>query len=300
RAYHGVGFGGISVGGIPFNRRMYNGQLLPNVSHLSSTHSYDQTFIKGQPEGGAAMAEELEKIIYLNDPSTIAAVIAEPMQGSGGVVPSPKGYLEKLREITKKHGILLIFDEVITGFGRLGHLWASERYGIEPDMITFAKGVTSGTVPMGGVMASSDIYNAFMQGGTQDHVAEFPHGYTYTAHPLAIAAANAALDVYLEEDLFNRAKESEDFWADCAMELKGTKNVIDIRTIGLTAGIELSSRPELVGQRGLELLDRAFHEHNLMIRVTGDTIALTPPLIISRQEIEQLFDTLKKLINSVA
>ena len=299
RAYHGVGFGGISVGGIAFNRKMYSAQLLPGVDHLPTTYNHEhQKFSIGEPEWGAHLADDLERLIMQNDPSTVAAVIVEPMSGSGGVVPPPKGYLEKLRAISKKYNVLLIFDEVITGFGRLGHLWAAERYNIEPDMICFAKGVTSGTVPMGGVLASSEIYDAFMQG--PEHVAEFAHGYTYTAHPLAIAAANATLDVYLEEGLFQRAKDLEPFFAEAAMTLKKAKNVVDIRTLGLTAGIELSSREGKVGERGLEILDRLFNEYNLMVRVTGDTIALTPPLIISKQEIEEIFDKIGKLLAVLA
>ena len=295
RAYHGVGFGGISVGGIGFNRKMYNANLLPNVDHLPHTYNYEhQKFSKGEPDWGMHLADELERLVYLHDASTIAAVIVEPMSGSGGVVVPPKGYLKRLRELTSKYGILLIFDEVITGFGRLGHLWAAERYGIEPDMICFAKGMTSGTVPAGGTLVSAEIYNAFMQG--PEHVSELPHGYTYSAHPLAIAAANAALDVYLEEDLFGRAKGLEDFWADAIHSLKGAKHVIDIRNLGLTAAIEMESRPGLIGQRGLEVLDRCFNEHDLMLRVTGDTIALTPPLIIAKQEIEMIVDKIGKVL----
>lgn len=299
RAYHGVGFGGISVGGIAFNRKMYHTQMLPGVDHLPQTYSYEhQKFTIGEPEWGAHLADDLERLINQNDPSTVAAVIVEPMQGSGGVVPPPKGYLQRLREISKKYSVLLIFDEVITGFGRLGHLWAAERYAIEPDMIVFAKGVTSGAVPLGGVLASAEIYEAFMQG--PQHVSEFPHGYTYSAHPLAIAAANAALDVYLEEGLFQRAKDLEQFWGEAAMTLKNANHVIDIRTLGLTAGIEMRSREGKVGERGLEVLDRAFNEQKLMVRVTGDTIALTPPLIISKQEIEDIFGRLGKLLAGVA
>ncbi len=185
------------------------------------TYSRDhQRFTKGEPEWGAHLADELERIVNINDASTIAAVIVEPMSGSGGVLPAPKGYLERIRAISKKHGILMILDEVITGFGRLGHLWASERYGVEPDMITFAKGMTSGTVPAGGVIASSDVYDAFIQNAGPHHVAELPHGYTYSGHPLAVAAAQASLDVYLNEGLFQRAKELEPFWYDAVMSLK--------------------------------------------------------------------------------
>jgi beta-alanine--pyruvate transaminase len=286
------------VGGIGFNRKMYNAQLLPNIDHLPHTYSREhQKFTKGEPEWGAHLADDLERLVYLHDASTIAAVIVEPMPGSTGVLPPPKGYLARLREITKKYNILLIFDEVITGFGRLGYLWAAERYGVTPDMITFAKGVTSGAVPMGGTLVTSEIYQAFMQGPA--HVAELPHGYTYSAHPLAIAAANAALDIYQKEKLFERARELESFWADAIMSLKDAKYVVDIRTLGLTAAIELESRPNLLGQRALEVLDRGFNEYDIMMRVTGDIIALTPPLIITQDEIGMIVEKIRKLLQSI-
>ena len=241
RGYHGVGFGGISVGGIVGNRKLF-GSLLAGVDHLPSTYNREQqAFTKGEPEWGAHLADELERIVALHDASTIAAVIVEPMAGSTGVLPPPKGYLQRLRAICDKHGILLIFDEVITGFGRLGYAFAAERYGVIPDMITFAKGVTSGTVPMGGVIVRKGIYDAFMRG--PEHVVELFHGYTYSAHPLACAAGLATLDLYRDEDLFARAKKLEPRWADAAMGLKGLPNVLDIRTVGLTAGIDLASRP---------------------------------------------------------
>jgi beta-alanine--pyruvate transaminase len=219
------------------------------------------------------------------------------MAGSTGVLAPPKGYLERLRAICDKHGILLIFDEVITGFGRLGYGFAAERYGVEPDMITFAKGITSGAVPMGGVLVRDSIYNAFMNG--PEHVIELFHGYTYSAHPLACAAGLATLDLYREENLFERARKLEPVWAAAAMGLKGLPNVLDIRTIGLVAGIDLASRPDAVGKRAYEAMEKAFGEHDLMIRVTGDTIALSPPLIISESEIGELFDKMAKVIKSL-
>src|SRR5215218_2638553 len=257
RGYHGVGFGGISVGGIVANRK-YFGALLTGVDHLPHTYNREQqAFTKGEPDWGAHLADDLERIVTLHDASTIAAVIVEPMAGSTGVLPSPKGYLQRLRAICDKHGILLIFDEVITGFGRLGFAFASERYGVIPDMICFAKGVTSGSVPMGGVLSRALIHDAFMNG--PEHVIELFHGYTYSAHPLACAAGLAALDLYREEDLFARAKTIEPMWYDAAMSLKGLPNVLDIRCVGITAAFDLASKPDGVGKRGYEAMERGFH-----------------------------------------
>src|SRR5580692_3994813 len=231
RGYHGVGFGGISVGGIVNNRKFF-GSLLTGVDHLPATYDRaHQAFTKGEPEWGAHLADDLERLVALHDASTIAAVIVEPMAGSTGVLPPPKGYLERLRAICDRHGILLIFDEVITGFGRLGHAFAAERYGVTPDMITFAKGITSGAVPMGGVIARDGIYETFMRG--PEHVIELFHGYTYSAHPLACAAGLATLDLYRDEKLFERAKALEQVFADAAMTLKSVSGVLDIRTVGL-------------------------------------------------------------------
>ncbi|WP_436642854.1 aspartate aminotransferase family protein [Microbaculum sp. FT89] len=298
RGYHGVGFGGISVGGIVNNRKFFGG-LLTGVDHLPHTYNRaEQAFTRGEPEWGAHLADNLESIVALHDASTIAAVVVEPMAGSTGVLPPPKGYLRKLREICDKHGILLIFDEVITAFGRLGFATAAERYGVVPDMITFAKGVTSGTVPMGGVIVRKPIYDAFMNG--PEHVIELFHGYTYSAHPIAVAAGLATLDVYLDEGLFDRARELETEWADAAMSLRGKPNVVDIRTIGLVAAIDLESRPGAVGARAYEAMDRGFHEYDMMMRVTGDTIALSPPLTISRDQIGGLFDGLGKLLGELS
>src|ERR1700761_235010 len=255
RGYHGVGFGGMSVGGIVNNRKFF-GSLLAGVDHLPATYNREhQAFTKGEPEWGAHLADELERIVALHDASTIAAVIVEPMAGSTGVLPSPKGYLQRLRAICDKHGILLIFDEVIPGLGRLRFPFAAERYGVLPDIVTFAKGVTSGTVPMGGVIARKPIYQAFMHGPEQ--VIELFHGYTYSAHPLACAAGLATLALYREEKLFERAFTIESKFADAAMSLKGLPNVLDIRTVGLTAGIDLASQPDGVGKRAYAAMERA-------------------------------------------
>src|SRR5262245_23375217 len=297
RGYHGVGFGGIAVGGIVNNRKQF-GALVAGVDHLQTTYNREkQAFSIGEPEWGAHLADELDRLVALHDASTIAAVIVEPMAGSTGVLPPPKGYLERLRAICNKHGILLIFDEVITAFGRLGHGFAAERYGVEPDMITFAKGVTSGAVPMAGVVVSKQIYDAFMNG--PEHVIELFHGYTYSAHPLACAAGLASLDVYREEGLFERAQALEEKWADAAMGLKGLPNVLDIRTVGLVAGIDLASRPDAVGKRAYEAMETGFNEFGLMVRVTGDTIALSPPLIVSENEIGEIFDKLARVLRTL-
>jgi beta-alanine--pyruvate transaminase len=298
RGYHGVGFGGISVGGIVTNRKFF-GTLLAGVDHLPATYNREQqAFTKGEPDWGAHLADELERVVALHDASTIAAVIVEPMAGSTGVLPPPKGYLQRLRAICDKHRLLLIFDEVITGFGRLGHSFAAERYGVVPDLITFAKGITSGTVPMGGVIVRAPIYEAFMRG--PEHVVELFHGYTYSAHPLACAAALAALDLYRDEDLFARAKRLEPLWADAAMGLKGLPNVLDIRTLGLTAGIDLAARPDAPGKRAYDAMVKAFQDENMVIRVTGDTIALTPPLIVGEGEIADMFERVARVIKAVA
>jgi beta-alanine--pyruvate transaminase len=297
RGYHGVGFGGISVGGIVNNRKFF-GSLLTGVDHLPHTYNREtQAFTKGDPEWGGHLADDLERIAALHDPSTIAAVIVEPMAGSTGVLPAPKGYLARLRAICDKYGILLILDEVITGFGRLGFAFAAERYGVVPDIITFAKGITSGAVPMGGAIVRAPVYDAFMRG--PEHVIELFHGYTYSAHPLACAAGLAALDLYRKEKLFERARALEPKFADAAMALRGLPGVLDIRTIGLVAGIDLASKPDGFGKRAYAAMEKAFHEHGLMIRVTGDTIALSPPLIASEDEIGEIFAKVGKVIEAV-
>ena len=299
RGYHGVGFGGTSVGGIVNNRKVY-GTLLAGVDHLPATYDREkQAFTKGEPDYGAHFADELENLVNLHGANTIAAVLVEPMAGSTGVLPPPKGYLKRLREISQKHGILLIFDEVITGYGRLGHAFAAERYGVVPDMITFAKGVTNGAAPMGGVIVRDTIHDAFMNG--PEHMVEFTHGYTYSAHPLACAAGLATLDIYRDEKLFERAKKLEPAFAEAVMSLKGQPNVLDIRTVGLTAGIDLAPRAaDLVGKRGYDAMTNAFHDNDLMLRIAGDTLALTPPLIISEDQIGEVVEKVGKVIRAVA
>ncbi len=294
RAYHGVGFGGISVGGIVTNRRTF-GTLLTGVDHLPTTYDRaHQAFTKGEPDYGAHFADELERIVALHDPSTIAAVIVEPMAGSTGVLPPPKGYLKKLREICDKHAILLIFDEVITGYGRLGHAFAAERYGVVPDIITFAKGVTAGAVPMGGAIVRKGIYEAFMKG--PEHVIELFHGYTYSAHPLACAAGLATLDLYAAEGLFERARALEPMFADAAMALRDKPGVLDIRTVGLTAAFDIAPREGKPGLRAFEALERGFHEEGVMFRTSGDALVVTPPLIISEAQVGELMEKIGRLI----
>jgi beta-alanine--pyruvate transaminase len=294
RGYHGVGFGGTSVGGIVNNRKMF-GTLLAGVDHLPHTYDRDkQAFSKGEPDYGAHFADELERLVNLHGASTIAAVIVEPMAGSTGVLPAPKGYLKRLRDITAKHGILLIFDEVITGYGRLGFAFAAERYGVLPDMLTFAKGITNGAAPMGGVLVRDTIHDAFMTG--PEHMVELTHGYTY----LACAAGLATLDIYRDEKLFERANKLEPKFADAVMSLRNQPNVVDIRTVGLTAGIDLAPRADAPGKRGFDGLNSAFHDNDLMVRVAGDTLALTPPLIVTEDQIGEIVDKVAKVIRAVA
>jgi len=297
RGYHGVGFGGISVGGMVANRKFY-GPLLAGVDHLPHTYNRaEQAFTIGEPEWGAHLADELQRLVELHDASTIAAVIVEPMAGSTGVLPPPKGYLKRLREICDKHGILLIFDEVITGFGRLGHATASERFGVAPDIITFAKGITSGTVPMGGAVVHNRIYEAFQTG--PDHAIDLFHGYTYSGHPLAAAAALATLDLYRDEGLFERAKKLEPHIAEASMTLKGHPLVLDVRTIGLVAAVDLAPVDGLPGKRGFDAMRAAFHDENMMVRVSGDSIAFSPPLIVSADEIDDIFARFKRVLDKV-
>ena len=298
RAYHGVGFGGISVGGIVNNRKMY-GTLLAGVDHLPATHSLEHNaFTRGQPAWGAHLADELEKLVALHDAATIAAVIVEPVAGSAGVLVPPKGYLERLRAICDRHGILLIFDEVITGFGRLGASFAAERFGVIPDLMTTAKGITSGTVPMGATFVRQGLYDAFMQAAPEGGIELF-HGYTYSGHPLACAAGLATLDLYRDEGLFERAAALEPYWQEAVHSLKGRPHVIDIRNIGLMAGIEMESRPGKAGARGSEVFLRCFDD-GVLLRFTGDTIALSPPLIIEKPQIDRIVETLSRAIQATA
>jgi beta-alanine--pyruvate transaminase len=296
RGYHGVNFGGMAVGGITVNKKMF-GPGVAGVDHIRHTHDLSRnSFSKGQPAHGAEFADELERLCALHDASSIAAVIVEPLAGSAGVLVPPAGYLERLREICTKHGILLIFDEVITGFGRLGKPFGSQRFGVMPDLFTTAKGLTNGTVPMGAVFAKDSIYEAFMQGPAG---IELFHGYTYSGHPVACAAGIGTLDTYEEERLLTRAASLDKYWEDAAHALKGTRHVIDVRNCGLIAGIELEPRPGAPGVRGYEVFVRAF-EDGVLIRVTGDTIALSPPLIIEKPQIDRLFDTLRAVLASVS
>ncbi|WP_169566059.1 aspartate aminotransferase family protein [Sneathiella limimaris] len=297
RGYHGVGFGGISVGGIVANRKTF-GTLLTGVDHMPHTHLPEKNaFSRGIPEHGAELADELERIVTLHDASTIAAVIVEPVAGSTGVILPPKGYLKRLREICDKHGILLIFDEVITGFGRLGSAFATDYFDVKPDMITMAKGLTSGTIPMGGVVCSKDIYDAFMTG--PENMIELFHGFTYSGHPVAAAAGLATLDIYQEEGLFERANDLAPYWEDAVHSLKDCPNVIDIRNLGLIGAIELQPIEGKPTARAFEAFLKAY-EKGLMIRTTGDIIALSPPLICEKEHIDQIFDTLRTVLKEVA
>jgi beta-alanine--pyruvate transaminase len=297
RAYHGVGFGGISVGGMVNNRKHF-GPMLAGVDHLPHTYSREhQPFADGQPVWGAHLADDLERLVALHDASTIAAVIVEPMAGSTGVLPPPIGYLQRLRQICDRHGILLIFDEVITGFGRLGAAFAAERFGVIPDLLCFAKGVSNAAAPLGGVLARAPVYNAFMQG--PDHAIELMHGYTYSAHPLGVAAAHAALDLYQQENLFARALALEAIWAAAIQGLRDAPYVQDIRTIGLAAGIDLAPIADAPGKRGFDAMLSAFHEHDMMVRVSGDTIALSPPLVINEGEISTISQRFRSVLNSL-
>ena len=298
RGYHGVGFGGISVGGIPANRKAY-GSMLPRVDHMPHTHNLEKNaFSRGQPLWGAHLADELEsRIIALHDASNIAAVIVEPAAGSTGVLIPPVGYLQRLREICDKYGLLLIFDEVITGFGRTGHAFAAETFGVIPDMITFAKGVTNATIPLSGVLVRPAIHDAIVNNAPPGMVELF-HGYTYSGHPVATAAAEATLGLYHEEKLFERARELAPYFENAVHGLKGSRHVIDIRNYGMMAGIELEPRPGKPGARAFEVFLRCF-EKGVLIRVTGDIIALSPPLIIEKAQIDQLADTIAEVLKTI-
>ncbi len=298
KGYHGVGFGGISVGGLPNNRKFF-GSLLPGVDHLRHTLDIGKNaFSRGLPAHGLELVEDLERLVLLHDASTIAAVIVEPIAGSAGVILPPDGYLKRLREICDKHGILLIFDEVITGFGRVGNAFAAQRFGVTPDLITCAKGLSNGSIPMGAVLASDKVFDAFMHG--PEGMIELFHGYTYSGHPVACAAALATLDIYREEKLFDRAIELGQYWEDAIHALKDLPNVIDIRNYGLIGAIEMSSRPGAAGARAYEVFTRCFHDKDLLIRTTGDVIALSPPLIIEKSHIDQIFERIGEAIRETA
>ena len=296
KGYHGMGFGGLSVAGMGRHKRDF-GPLLPDVSHLPHTYSREhQAFSRGQPEWGAHLADALENIADINDPSTIAAVVIEPVTGSGGVLPPPKGYLERLRAICDKYGILLIFDEVITGFGRLGAAFGSTVLGVTPDIITCAKGMSNGAVPMGGMIASTKVYEAFTQG--PEVAIELMHGYTYSGHPLACAAAIATIDVYEEQDIFaNCARVSQRF-EEQAHSLKGEPYIVDVRNIGLLAAIDLAPKADAPGSRGAAVGAKCY-DAGVLVRASGDTLVISPPLIISESEIDQIFETIRTALRAL-
>jgi beta-alanine--pyruvate transaminase len=295
KGYHGVGFGGISVGGLVNNRRTY--LTLPGADHIAHTFDPERNaFSRGLPDHGAEKADEVERLVALHGAETIAAVIVEPVAGSAGVLPPPTGYLERLRAVCDRHGILLIFDEVITGFGRLGEPFAAQALGVIPDIMTTAKGITNGALPMGAVFAHPKVHDAIVQGPPA--AIEFFHGYTYSGHPVACAAALASLEIYRRDGLFTRVKSLAGLWEDSLHALRGKPNVIDIRNIGLMGAIELSPRPDAPSARGYEVLVKAL-KAGLLVRATGDIIALSPPLIISADEIGKLFEILGGVLDGV-
>ena len=295
RAYHGVNFGGLSVGGLPNNAKAFGPLLAGTEDFLPLQYDVKgDAFTKGEPEGGANYADALEAIIQKHGPESFAAVIVEPMTGSGGVFATPKEYLPRLRQICDRHGILLIFDEVITAFGRLGHAFGAERYGVTPDMIAFAKGITNGAVPMGGVLASSKLYDAFVE--EQDWSIALFHGYTYTGHPLAAAAGIATLDLYRDEDLFVKGRKLEPIFNDAVHSLKGLPHIIDIRSVGLAAAVELAPVAGAVGKRGYEAMRMLFHEENIVPRLSGDTIVLAPALVATQDHVNQIVEAMSKVL----
>ena len=296
RGYHGTNFGGTSVGGMVKNRMFYGG-LLSGIDHIRHTHDLEHNaFSRGQPDWGAHLADDLDRLAALHDPSTIAAVIVEPLAGSTGVLVPPRGYLRRLREICDRHDILLIFDEVITGFGRLGASFAADYFGVQPDILTTAKGLTNATVPMGAVFCRKKIYDAFLENTAQG--IELFHGYTYSGHPLAAAAGIATLDVYREEGLFERAAELAPYWEDGLWSLRGGRHVIDLRNLGLVAGIELEPRPGAPTARAGEAFHKCFDD-GVLIQVTGDTIALSPPLIVEKNQIDRIFGTIDGVLKTL-
>ncbi len=298
KGYHGVGFGGMSVGGIVNNRKFFGSSMLPGVDHLPHTLDIEHNaFTRGLPQWGAHLADELERIVALHDASTIAAVIVEPISGSAGVVLPPVGYLKRLREICDKHDILLIFDEVITGFGRVGKPFASQAFEVVPDLMTTAKGLTNGALPMGAVFSQRKIYDAFMQG--PENAIELFHGYTYSAHPVACAAALATLDVYAKDGLLTRAASVAPHLENAVHSLKGLPHVVDVRNYGLIGGVELEPRQGKPGTRGFDVFLKCF-ERGVLVRPSGDTIAMSPPLIVESKQIERIAETLASAIRETA
>jgi beta-alanine--pyruvate transaminase len=298
RSYHGVNFGGMSVGGIPGNRKTFGNSMLPGVDHMPHTHDLARNaFSKGQPQHGAEIADELERLVALHDASNIAAVIIEPMAGSTGVLIPPKGYLERLRSICDKHGILLIFDEVITGFGRLGGAFAYDAFGVKPDIMTMAKAINNATIPMGAVAIKQEVHDAVINAVPEGGM-EFMHGYTYSAHPIACAAANATLALYEKEQLFARAGKMAPYFERAAHALKGAKHVIDIRNTGLVAGIEMAPREGAPGKRGYEALVKCFNK-GVLVRTTGDIVAVSPPLVVEEAQIDRIFGTIADVLATI-
>jgi beta-alanine--pyruvate transaminase len=297
RGYHGVGLGGISVGGIAPNRKMFAPLMIPGVDHLPHTYNPEHMrYSRGQPSWGLHLAEELERLVALHDASTIAAVIVEPMQGSTGVVVPPQGYLQRIREICTKHGIVLIFDEVITGFGRLGTPFGADFFGVQPDLTTFAKAVNNATVPLGGVIARDEIYQAFMNG--PDYAIEFFHGYTYSGHPLAVAAAHATLDVLADEKLIERAATLAPILEEAVHSLQGEPHVVDVRNIGLAAAIEMSPIAGQPGLKGMKVFEKALDE-GLLVRFSGDTLAVAPPFISTETEVRDMVGRLRRALRAI-
>jgi len=297
RGYHGVNFGGMSVGGMPPNRKAWAGSMLAGVDHLP--HTFDlarNAFSRGLPEHGAELADELERLVALHDASNIAAVIVEPVAGSTGVLPPPRGYLQRLRAICDRHGILLIFDEVITGFGRTGSAFAAQEFGVTPDLLTMAKGLTNGAVPMGGVLATKAVHETFMTG--PETAIELYHGYTYSGHPTAAAAGLATLSIYEREGLFARVKGLAPYWEDAVHSLKGKRHIIDIRNMGIVAGIELEPRPGAPTKRAIELFHKCF-DNGLLVRATGDIIALSPPLILQKSHIDEMVGKIGEIVETI-
>ena len=297
RSYHGVNIAGMSIGGVPTNRRAYHGTLLPNVDHMRHTHIPKNAFSRGEAATGVELADELaERIIPLHDGANIAALIVDPVQASGGVLVPPKGYLQRLREICTRHGILLVFDEVITGWGRLGTPFAAQYFGVQPDLMTFAKGITSGSVPLGGVIVSDAVYQAFM--GAKGGGIEFFHGYTYSGHPLACAAGLAALETYEDERLFERAKELSAYFETGVHGLKGLPHVTDCRNLGMIGAVELAPRPGAPGERGYEAFEKCW-DKGVYVRPVGDALCFCPPLIAEKKHLDQMFGTVADVLKTL-
>ena len=298
RGYHGVNFGGMSVGGMVPNRKIFSANLIPGVDHIQHTMGPEYVaFTRGQPEHGANLADDLERLAALHDGSNIAAVIVEPVSGSAGILPPPIGYLQRLRDICDKHGILLIFDEVITAFGRVGEPFGTHRFGVTPDIITTAKGLTNGVIPMGAVLVRDHVYKAFMQGPAQ--MIEFFHGYTYSGHPVAAAAGLAAMDIYAEEGIFEQSRALEGTFADILHSFADHKYVTDVRNIGLMGGIDLAPRDGAPGARGLDAHKKCFWDEQLVVRNGGDCLQFSPFLNSNVDEMQQSFEKVRRVLDTL-